>query len=294
MKTQDGRAPKVRKAILFVNPAKKQARALALEIADELSSLDIKSDTLAVGGKSPLVPESGYDIAVSLGGDGTVLAAARAVSPKNIPIFPVNLGTFGFIAGVRPFEWRKLFREWLDGAVPLSRRVMLDVMIKRGGAEIPLGCCLNDAVISGTGKAKIINLRVSRGETLELGEYHSDGLIVSTPTGSTAYSAAAGGPFVDPELELVILNPICPFTLSQRPLVFPANEEIIIEVDKGQRGGVLLTIDGQIGEKLKKGDRIHIKKAANYCFLVASGRQVFFEALKTKLIWAGGKAEGMK
>ena len=283
-------AYKIRRAILFVNPKKKAARLLADEIVTELNSLGIETGVFSSVGKQEFKSEESYDVAISLGGDGTVLSTARAMSPGNVPIFPVNLGTFGFIAEIPPLQWSKVFYQWLDGKAPVSRRIMLDVSVERGGAEVRLGSCLNEVVV--TSPAQIINLSVAYCETgrksaLKLGQYRSDGLVVATPTGSTAYSAAAGGPIVDPELEAVILNNICPFTLHLRPMVLPAGE-IIVEADKGQRKGVLLTLDGQVREKVKCGERIFIKKAPHDCLLIASGRQGFFQALRTKLTWAGG------
>lgn len=304
--TADEKTPGARRAILFVNPEKKQAELLSDKIADELRSLGIETDTFSLGEKPDFAYGAGYDVAITLGGDGTVLFAARAVSPKSVPIFPVNLGTFGFIAGVQPREWREVFGRWMRGEVSVSRRLMLEIRVMRGDDEIFRDCCLNDAVISALAVARIIKLKVfcdeshlsgkmsgsGRAQFLELGEYRSDGLIVATPTGSTAYSAAAGGPIVDPELEALILNPICPFTLTHRPMILSAAETIMIEVDEGQREKILLTIDGQVTEKLKSGDRIYLKKAPNFCYLIASGRGSFYNALKTKLAWVGGAIEG--
>jgi NAD+ kinase len=215
------------------------------------------------------------------------------MSPLGVPIFPVNLGTFGFIAGVHPGEWQEVFKRWLRGKAQLSRRLMLELSVEREGRELLRGCCLNDVVIAASGIAKIINLRVSCSESgrkgfMRLGQYRCDGLIVSTPTGSTAHSVAAGGPIVDPELEALILNPICPFTLSHRPMVLSAGETLLVEVEEDQRSGVLLTVDGQVTEKLKSGDRIYLKKAPYSCLLIESGRKSFFRALRTKLAWAGG------
>ena len=288
--------PKVRRAILFINRNKKHTRFLEDEIRAELTSLNIEADTFLFKGKPDFNTKAGYDVAISLGGDGTVLSAARAISPLGVPVFPINLGTFGFIAGVQPLEWRDAFTKWLGGKAPLSRRLMLDITVERGDSEILRGRCLNDVVISASGIAKIIGLRVSYSETglsgfIKLGSYRSDGLIVSTPTGSTAYSVAAGGPILDPELEALILNPICPFTLSHRPMVLPAQEMILVEVENEQRSGVLLTVDGQVTEKLKAGDRIFLRKAPYPCLLIASGRASFYEALRTKLAWAGGGEE---
>ena len=282
------KAEKPRRAILFINPIKKHARDLGSEIRGELASLGITSDLFSPNEK----PGKGYDVAISLGGDGTVLSASRIVSKLGIPIFPVNLGTFGFIAGVQPPEWREVFLSWLGGKAPLSRRLMLEVRVERKGLEVFSGCCLNDLVISASGIAKIINLQVFYGETggtgfIKLGSYRSDGLIAATPTGSTAYSVAAGGPIVDPELEALIINPICPFILSHRPIVLPAGETVLVEVEEEQRSGVLLTVDGQVTEKLKNGDRIFLRKAPYSCLLIASGRTGFYHTLRTKFAWAG-------
>ena len=290
MKTAKGRYDsETRRAIIFVNPKRKNAGELAEEIIKELNSLNIKTDVFSSGQTLGFNSKESYDIAISLGGDGTVLSTARAMSPRGVPIFPVNFGTFGFIAGVPPLEWRDVFGQWQRGKAHLSNRIMLDITVEREGCDVSAGCCLNEVVISSPGK--IINLRVSfrdasQNTEILLGLYRSDGLIVSTPTGSTAYSAAAGGPIVDPELDAIILNNICPFTLTHRPMVLPVGE-IIVEVDEAQRKGVLLTMDGQVKEKLKFGEKIRVRKAPASCILIASGRHSFFQALQTKLSWAG-------
>ena len=282
---------KIRRVILFVSPQKKHARDLRDEVIKELASHKIDIDIFSFRGKPGFNTEAGYDAAICIGGDGTVLSAARAISPLGVPIFPINLGTFGFIAGVEPSRWREAFLKWFGGNAAISKRLMLEISVERGGEEVLKGCCLNDVVVSASGIAKIINLRVSSEvgskNFVKLGSYRSDGLIVSTPTGSTAYSASAGGPIVDPELEALILIPICPFTLSNRPLVFPAEETVMVEVEEEQRSEVLLTVDGQVTEKLKKGDKIFLKKAPYPCRLIESGRKGFYESLRTKLNWAG-------
>jgi NAD+ kinase len=147
-------------------------------------------------------------------------------------------------------------------------------------------------IISSSGVAKIINLRLFYNEEgmeteLKLGSYRSDGLIIATPTGSTAYSAAVGGPVVDPELEALVLSPICPFMLTNRPLVLPAAGTINAEMADEQQSGVILTLDGQVKARLKKGDRVFIKKAPYSCALIASSRGGFYTALRKKFSWAG-------
>jgi NAD+ kinase len=287
-----------KRAILLVNPQKGHARKLGNEILKEFLSMNIEADIYSIKEKPVISHEKKYNVSIVLGGDGTVLSAARAVSPFGIPIFPINLGTFGFIAEVQPLEWRAVFDRWMAGKESVSRRLMLDVSVKRDGRKIFQKCCLNDVIISSSGIAKIINLRLFSSEEgtetdLNLGSYRSDGLIVATPTGSTAYSAAAGGPVVDPELEALIISPICPFMLTNRPLVLPASGTVIAEVADEQQSEVILTLDGQVKERLKKGDRILIEKAPYSCFLIASSRSGFYAALRKKLSWAGeGENQG--
>jgi NAD+ kinase len=277
---------------MFVNSHKAEAPALVEEVCAELDRLGILADFYPFEEAPPLIAEP-PDLAFCLGGDGTVLFAARAIAPLGVPIFPINIGTLGFIAVVHPEEWLEVFEGWRQGKVDVSRRLMLDITVDRGGISAVAAHCLNDAVISASGIAKIIRLEVSSttgGETMNLGRYRSDGLIVATPTGSTAYSVAAGGPILNPEIEALIINPICPFTLSNRPIVVPADEVIIVEVEAEQRSGVLLTVDGQQTFSLEPGDRIFIRKAPYEAKIIASGRQGFYRALQTKLNWPGGRA----
>ncbi|MDR0513180.1 MAG: NAD(+)/NADH kinase [Treponema sp.] len=286
----------IRRAIMFINPKRKQARLLGDDIKRELYSFKIETDVFSFKGKPDFHTEAGYDVAISLGGDGTVLSAARTVSPLGIPIFPVNLGTFGFITGVQPSQWREVFCRWLEGKENISRRLMFEVTVIRGGEQMLKGCCLNDVVISVSGIAKILSLDVSYShegnmDFSKLITYRCDGLIIATPTGSTAHCVAAGGPIIDSEMEAIVLNPICPFTLSHRPIVLSATETIMIEVPKTQRSGVLLTVDGQVIQKLSGGDKIFLKKAPYHSLLIASDREVFLQALRTKLAWSGGNTQ---
>jgi NAD+ kinase len=296
------------KAILFVNLKKEDAQTLADKIIAELGKKDIEGRIFTSDEKQDFKAADAYSVSFSLGGDGTVLYTARAMAPLGVPIFPINLGTLGFIAAVHPEEWERIFSGWRAGKVKPSRRLMLETRVERAGREVFRGCCLNDTVISASGIAKVIRLRVSAGgesfalaeeapagdtsavaveSFMPLGQYRSDGLIVATPTGSTAYSVAAGGPILDPELEAISLNPSCAITLSQRPMVLPAGETILVEVEEGQRSGVLLTMDGQVTEPLEPGDKVFISRAENPALLIASDRKVFYTALKTKLAWMG-------
>jgi NAD+ kinase len=291
----------VRRALLFVNSHKTEASVLAEVIRRKLAGFGIDTGTVLFGENPGVQDTRDTDVAVSLGGDGTVIWVARNIARLGIPIFPINIGTLGFIAVVHPDEWLSVFEGWMNGTVRISRRLMLEVTVERQGAPVFSVCGLNDAVISASGIAKIIRLEVSanlgenasperRGgaETMSLGRYRSDGLIVATPTGSTGYSVAAGGPILDPEMEALIINPICPFTLSNRPIVVPADDTIIVAVEAEQRSGVLLTVDGQTTECLESGDRVLIRRAPFVGRIIASERQGFYSALRTKLNWSGG------
>ncbi|MDR1909522.1 MAG: NAD(+)/NADH kinase [Spirochaetaceae bacterium] len=287
----------IKRALLFVNPKKPEAPALAEDIRGVLRGYGIEA----------LSPEEGLapgeaDLAFSLGGDGTVLYAVRTVAFREIPVFPVNAGSLGFIAVIRPEEWREVFESYLEGRLKVSRRLMLDITVEREGVPVFSASCLNDGVISASGIAKLLRLGVEclaggglageglagGRERIALGRYRSDGLIVATPTGSTAYSVAAGGPILDPEIDALIINPICPFTLSNRPIVVPARETVIIDVEEEQRSALMLTVDGQVSLPLEPGDKVLFRRSAHDARLAASPRQGFYRALQSKLNWSGG------
>ena len=283
------------KAILFVNLKKENARTLTDEIILELDNRNFQADVFTYLEKPDFSDK--YDIAFSLGGDGTVLYTARAMAPLDTPVIPINIGTLGFIAAVRSDKWKDVFDSWLKGKAPLSRRLMLEAKVMRGDKEVLRTSCLNDIVISASINAKMIRLKVFSVErnaidcknfndsSLSLGQYRSDGLIIAKPTGSTAYSVAAGGPILDPELEAIIVNPICPFTLSYRPIVLPAREIVMVEVEKEQRSGVLLTVDGQTNEALEPGDQIFVSPLSKQLTLISSDRNAFYYALRSKFSW---------
>lgn len=273
--------------ILIVNLHKTNASRLMLEIKSILESKGHSVYLCPFEGKPEICPNGGYDIAFTLGGDGTVLYASRCMAPLSIPIFPINIGTLGFISAVHPENWELIFDQWCSGIIPVSRRLMLAVELWREDHIIDTRYCLNDVVISASGIAKIIRLDV-RTLSSDLGPFRADGLIIATPTGSTAYSVAAGGPILDPELEAIIINPICPFTLSNRPMVIPAHEQVIVDVEREQRSNILLTVDGQEVIQLVEGDRLIMRKAPFQASIIASDRKEFYKVLRTKLNWSGG------
>ena len=284
-----------KKAVLFVNTHKKNAADAARRIQTELEKRACSVTVYSFAGKPENPPAGGWDIAFSLGGDGTVLYTARCLAPLGVPILPVNMGSLGFIAEVDRDDWLSTYEKWEKGEISVSKRCMLEISVERGGEIIMKNICLNDAVISASGIAKLINLDVciNRGDGSDcakgvaLGSYRCDGLIVATPTGSTAYSMAAGGPILDPEMEAVIINPICPFALSNRPFVLPSRLPFVITVPEQQRSGVLLTIDGQDTCDLKSADKIFIQQAAKPAQLIFADRHAYYSALRSKLFWSG-------
>jgi len=284
-----------KRAVLFVNTHKNNAENAARQIQSELEKRGFSVAVYSFEGEPGNPPEGVWDIAFSLGGDGTVLYTARCLAPLGVPILPVNMGSLGFIAEVDRDDWLSTYEKWEKGEISVSKRCMLDISVERGGNIIMKNICLNDAVISASGIAKLINLDVciNRGDGSDcakgvaLGSYRCDGLIVATPTGSTAYSMAAGGPILDPEMEAVIINPICPFALSNRPFVLPSRLPFVITVPEQQRSGVLLTIDGQDTCDLKSADKIFIQQAAKPAQLIFADRHAYYSALRSKLFWSG-------
>lgn len=231
--------------------------------------------------RESLVEEA--DLVVVLGGDGTLLSVARAVGSRPVAILGVNLGTLGFLTEIALDELFAALERVLAGEVRVELRMRLEVTARRGERELGRLLALNDAVLTKAALARMIDLETSADDA-PLTTYHADGLIVATPTGSTAYSLSAGGPILQPELEAFVLTPICPHTLSQRPIVLP--QSVCIEIRVRTRGGeVQLTVDGQEGIELREGDVVGVQRSEQPIRLVASPFRTRFEILRQKLGW---------
>jgi NAD+ kinase len=278
---------KIQKALIVVNHAKSESRELVGEIRGYLETIGIEARTIGFDDAADTIDFDSTDIAISLGGDGTVLFTAGLVASKRIPILAVNLGDFGFITEVSQPEWRSVFDKYRRGEVGISERFMIRVVVSRGGNELAAYTGLNDCVISFAGISRIIRFQIGLKED-RLGEYRADGVIIATPTGSTAYSLAAGGPILDPELEAMIINPICPFTLSNRPIVLPGKETLCVCLLPQQRTDIILTVDGQKSFTLRPEDRVDISRAAEKALIIRSDTRTFYEVLRSKLKWSGG------
>jgi NAD+ kinase len=277
-----------RKVLILANLMKDDASGVAHEIQGHLATLGVASEVFAFAGAVPQNPSTkGVDLVISLGGDGTVLYSARLAAAAGVPIMPFNLGRLGFIAAFGRNDWVVALDCWLEGRLGLTARSMLSIHIRREGRSVSSFLALNDGVVSAQGIAKVICLDITAGGS-PMGSYRSDGVIIATPTGSTAYNLAAGGPVLHPEMDAMILNPICPFTLSNRPLVVPGSERIEVLVEEGKRTGVMLTVDGQETFMLQAGDKITFTHADRKALIYMPERLGFYEVLREKLNWSGG------
>jgi NAD+ kinase len=234
---------------------------------------------------------SRVDLLVVMGGDGTILRTVRFVSEFNIPIVGINLGEFGYLTEVNLNEMYSALSLIVKGEYQTEKRMMLDITIHLGTETIRQQSILNDVVITRGNLSRILNLEMTVNNRY-LTTFRADGIIISTPTGSTAYSLSAGGPIVFPETDSFIINPICPFTLTNRPIIIPDNAEIkVIMWTKEQ--GATLTLDGQVSYTMKSGDSMTIKKSPYVTNLVSSPHRDYMEILRTKLGW-GGSPTGIK
>jgi NAD+ kinase len=224
------------------------------------------------------------DLVIVLGGDGTLLAVARAVGARDVPILGVNLGTLGFLAEIARDEIFPTLEEVLAGRFRIEERMRLDVNVERDGRSLGRYLALNDAVISNTALSRLVHLE-TRADGAEVTTYRADGLIVATPTGSTAYNLAAGGPILMPGFGAMTITPICAHTLTSRPLVVAQDQVVSISLpEQRNASNVVLTIDGLWGEPVGPGDRIDIREAT-HPFRVFGSSKGFFDILREKLHW---------
>ena len=234
---------------------------------------EVESDSLA----------SQVDLMLVLGGDGTMIATARMIGDQEVPVLGVNYGGLGYLAEFRIEELYSALELILSGNYRLDRRVMLAVQLERAGEPPKSSRVLNDVVINKSALARIIEIEAYLNKQY-VSSFRADGLIVSTPTGSTAYNLSAGGPVIFPSMNAVVITPICSFTLSNRPIVVPddAEIELLLKTDKEE---VALTLDGQVGFPLLVGDRVVIRKSRTTFNLIQPSNRNYFDVLRDKLRW---------
>lgn len=282
----------IKKIGIVSKPKKAEIREIVPELVEWLRKRDIE---VSIDKETGSILESSekcltrnelpgkVDLLVVLGGDGTLLAAARALYRHEVPIFAVNLGDLGFLTVITRDELYPALEGVLSGNYRSERRVQIEGELVRADEVLSTFRALNDVVLNKGAIARIQDFEVyADGEFIS--NYKSDGLIVSTPTGSTAYSLAAGGPVVSPSVEAFIITPICAHTLTNRPLVLRDSAKIEIVV-KSQREAAYLTVDGQVGIATHSEDIIRVRKSDSYVELIQPPQRNYYEILRQKLKW---------
>lgn len=273
------------KYCIIVNQDRDEQLAVLKRVENFLRSRGKEYTTVVVSadiGKEQLnsIPPDA-ECAIVLGGDGTLIRAASSLHRREIPILGINTGTLGYLASVEALETEEGLDKLCSGAFRKEKRMMLSVTV----GEEPEDTVLNDVVINRNGISRLINTAVYINDTL-FDVYSGDGVIISTPTGSTGYNLSAGGAVVQPEAELILITPICPHSLTSRGIIVSAADEITIEVRQGKRSQeeeAIVTLDGREARKLHAGDRIFIRRSEDATQLIRMDERTFFEILRSKL-----------
>lgn len=280
---------------IVANPHKPGAVRTLTQLVDELGKVGIDSlfedHTAAMmgeqGGLDGLSLAAESDLIAVLGGDGTMLHAVERLGGTAKPIAGVNIGTLGFLTSCTDVEVGDFAAALRDGSYETSRRTLLSVRVVRANGDTESFIALNEAVLARGPTGRLGGMRASvNGELLN--RYRADGLIVATPTGSTAYSLSAGGPLISPSAGVFVITPVSPHTLSQRSLVVDDGVKVELAPDGEMDGPMSFTVDGRNGVEFHEGDRIEIEKAPNELHLVRLAGRSFYEALRQKLNWRGG------
>jgi NAD+ kinase len=280
----------LKKAVIISKPSKPEVTRILPELLAWFGArgyqVAMDEETAAYGSCENVVARKQLadfspDFALVLGGDGTLLSAARAVSQVGVPLLPVNLGSLGFLTEVKLCDMYDALNAVDEGRCPVEERAVLECKLLHRGRLAVRYCALNDVVMKSS-QVRLIHFELHVNSELAVA-YKADGIIISTPTGSTAYSLAAGGPVMMPQVDALIITPICPHSFTNRPLVVQDNAEIIVEVQSGSDKGVL-SIDGQVGVPVEHGDRIECRRAPHNVKLLRT-KMTFFDILRTKLKW---------
>ena len=251
----------------------------------------LEPDTADLIGKNPSISKeevaTNSDLVIVLGGDGTLLNVASIAHPHEVPILGVNLGSLGFLTEITLENLYPTLEQVLNGKCEIENRMLLNAEVLRDGKKIENFNVLNDIVINKGALARIVNLEVFvDGQYMT--SYRADGLIIASPTGSTAYSLSAGGPIIHPSMRALVLSPICPFALTNRPIVIPDSSSIKVQLTtRNEDEDVRVTLDGQKGYSMKSGDILEAKKADTPVKLVQAPGKNYYQLLRKKLHWGG-------
>ncbi len=272
------------------NPRYRGLSAILAGLADRAESLGIAFQTepeLASlwGRPIPLIDTSTLDAMLTLGGDGTLLRGARSLAGRPVPLLGVNLGRVGFLTACTRSDLDQAVTQLASGEYEVEHRLALNTeIVGKGGSRFTLPQALNDVCVHKAGVARMIQLAVTVDDQ-EVGPYSADGLIIATPTGSTAYSLSAGGPIIAPSVRAVVITPICAHTLAVRPLVIHASSRIGIVPFQGSAGDLLISIDGQQAMSLGPDDVVEIVRSPEFVHLVRLGPRAYFSRLRESLRW---------
>ncbi|MFH1077061.1 MAG: NAD(+)/NADH kinase [Pseudomonadota bacterium] len=275
----------------FVVQKKPHAEALAREVKAWLEQRNIEvmfeQQILAISDLTSPFPKAPPDISfvISFGGDGTFLAAVHWIQERCIPVLGINMGSLGFLTEVPGEEVYRVLGDILAGRYLIEERMLISASVIREEKEVMSQTVLNDVVINKGLLARVAHIRTMINDAY-LTIFKADGLIISTPTGSTAYSLSAGGPIIYPTLHSILVTPICPFTLTNRPLVLPDNAVINANVGE-QDFGSFITLDGQVGADITAHDTVIIRKASYTAHIIKTCDYNYFDVLKAKLRWSG-------
>jgi len=283
----------LKKIGLVVKPDKAvQARADMFEAWLNQRSMEVIRNNISAhdpaGNRDPIsIAPSDLFCVFVLGGDGTFLNAVRWIGNGNIPVLGVKFGEVGFLADTTESSLTQAAESVLEGKFTTVARMRLMVTVLRGETETTRETILNDVVINRGALARLAHVQTHIDDQF-LTEYRADGLIIATPTGSTAYSLAAGGPIVHPAVDSILLSPICPFTLTNRPLIVPADVCIKLKLARGA-ADIFLTFDGQAGLEIDERDTIVVRKDPHPVHMIILPEHTYYDVLKTKLRWSGGR-----
>lgn len=273
--------PLHKKIAVVWNPDKERAREEWLRLQRWLKTRKLAT----VGAARVTADMKNADFIVALGGDGTVLRVARAASKWNVPVLGVNVGRLGFLAATEVGATYRTLSRILAGQGRVEYRSMLSIEATIGGKKQGPFLALNECVVRSGATGRILMLQAFIQDR-PLAAFVGDGVIVSTPTGSTAYNLAASGPIVHPEVDVMILSPICPHSLFQRPLVVPTSEVIRIKLERPETSAVL-SLDGQVNHSIASGDVVEVRQATERAPLLMDPDRSFYQVLQSKLKWGG-------
>jgi len=290
-KTNRRHGRRFRHVAVLAKPGTHEAQRIASELGPWLRARGVEArfdahTARALGLKDGIRANTlpaGTDLVIVTGGDGTILSAARHAAPRGIPILGVNLGSLGFMTELQPEELYSALERILRGAYEIEERETLRVRLRRGRKILGEYALLNDAVVTKTALSRMLVIELRIDAEL-VATYTSDGLIISTPTGSTAYNLSAGGPILDPRMSAFVIAPICPHAMSYRPLVVPGTVRIEVTL-RSLTEVAYLTLDGQVGFPMKRSDAIVVDRHPRSVRLVRVARRGFFEILQRKLHW---------